>query len=288
MSVTVPAERVGAEAREMHWSKWVRQTLAVCGLELRRNAISKRSVLVYLIAALPAALTAALAAVPDVARELADPGAMLEVRANIYEGLVLRMSVFFGCAWVFMNLFRGEIVDRSLHYYFLCAVRREVVVVGKFLAGAAITIAIFSLTTLAVTFFLYLPLGSAASRHLLEGGGLQQAGSYFLMTALACVGYGALFLVIGLFFRNPIVPALVVYGWEAINFLLPPVLKRGSVIYYLHSLSPVPISEGPFALIAEPAPAWIAVPSLLLFALVLLTVAAWRIRRMEISYGSDT
>ena len=36
---------------------------------------------------------------------------------------------------------------------------------------------------------------------------------------LACVGYGAFFLVVGLFIRNPIVPALLLYGWEWLNFL---------------------------------------------------------------------
>jgi hypothetical protein len=96
-----------------------------------------------------------------------------------------------------------------------------------------------------------------------------------------------LFLIVGLFFRNPIVPALVIYGWEAINFLLPPVLKRISVIYYLHSLSPVPVPEGPFAMVAEPAPAWIAIAGLLLLAAVILVFAGLRIRRMELRYGGE-
>ncbi len=29
------------------------------------------------------------------------------------------------------------------------------------------------------------------------------------------------------------------------------------MIHYLNSLTPVPISEGPFAVVAEPTPAWI-------------------------------
>ncbi|MEN2577350.1 hypothetical protein AAER51_17970, partial [Acinetobacter baumannii] len=53
----------------------------------------------------------------------------------IYNTLILRTVIFFGCAWIFMNLFRGEIVDRSLHYYFLSAVRREVLITGKYLSG---------------------------------------------------------------------------------------------------------------------------------------------------------
>ena len=84
-----------------------------------------------------------------------------------------------------------------------------------------------------------------------------------------------------------IIPALMLYGWEWLNFLLPPVLKKVSVIHYLNSLVPVPISEGPFAVIAEPTPAWISVPGLLIVTTLVLIAAGTRIRHMEIGYGSD-
>ena len=114
-----------------------------------------------------------------------------------------------------------------------------------------------------------------------------QLFTYAGITLLACIGYGAFFIVVGLFFRNPIIPALALYGWEWLNFLLPPVLKKISVIHYLNSLVPVPLSEGPFAVVAEPTPAWISVPGLLIVTLLVLFVASRRIRRMEIRYGSD-
>jgi hypothetical protein len=50
---------------------------------------------------------------------------------------------------------------------------------------------------------------------------------------------------------------------------------------------PVPVSEGPFAVVAEPTPAWIAVPSLIVVTTLVLIVASYRIRRMEISYGNE-
>ena len=111
--------------------------------------------------------------------------------------------------------------------------------------------------------------------------------TYVVITVLACVGYGAFFMVVGLFFRNPIIPALVLYGWEWINFLLPPLLKKISVIHYLNPLIPVPLSEGPFAVVAEPTPAWISIPGLVIVTVLVLIVAGRRIRRMEIRYGSD-
>jgi len=55
----------------------------------------------------------------------------------------------------------------------------------------------------------------------------------------------------------------------------------------LNSLVPVPLSEGPLAVVAEPTPAWISVPGLLIVTLLVLFVAGRRIRRMEIRYGSD-
>ena len=62
---------------------------------------------------------------------------------------------------------------------------------------------------------------------------------------LACVGYGAFFLVAGMLFRNPILPAAAILIWEAINPFLPGVLKQFSVIYYLKSLCPVDIPSAP-------------------------------------------
>jgi ABC-type transport system involved in multi-copper enzyme maturation permease subunit len=208
--------------------------------------------------------------------------------AAIYGGLILRTLVFFGCAWVFMNLFRGEVVDRSLHYYFLAPVRREVLVVGKYLSGLIATVALFSITTIGSMLILYFSIYPTESAGYFAGGaGAGHLLSYLGVTILACVGYGAVFLLVGLRFRNPIIPGLLLYGWEWINFLLPPVLKKISVIHYLHSLVPVPVSEGPFAVLVEPTPAWISVPSLVLFTGVVLFLASLHIRRMEISYAGD-
>jgi hypothetical protein len=135
---------------------------------------------------------------------------------------------------------------------------------------------------------LYFPhFYSESERFFLDGPGLGQLLTYAGITILACIGYGAFFIVVGLFFRNPIIPALVLYGWEWINFLLPPLLKKVSVIHYLQSLTPVPLSDGPFAVVAEPTPAWIAIPSLIVVTIIVLVAASYRIRHMEIRYGSD-
>ena len=50
---------------------------------------------------------------------------------------------------------------------------------------------------------------------------------------------------------------------------------------------PVRIADGPFAVIADPVPAWLGVPGLLIFTTLVLIAAGMRIRRMEIAYGND-
>src|SRR5579863_5676357 len=63
--------------------------------------------------------------------------------AGVFQFFYLRLAIFFGCLGIFMNLFRGEILDKSLHFYFLAPIRREVLMVGKFLAGLLATCIIF-------------------------------------------------------------------------------------------------------------------------------------------------
>jgi hypothetical protein len=269
------------------WSLWLRQIAAIMRLDVKRNFFGKRAVLIYLLALMPIGLLSLMAILPP--GFAWDDFTQYPLRFSlIYNALILRTVVFFGCAWIFMNLFRGEIVDRSLHYYFLSALRREVLLTGKYLSGLLTSITLFTTVTVVSMFLLFFPhFFSPSVRFFLDGPGIGQLFTYAVITILACIGYGAFFMVVGLFFRNPIIPALVLYGWEWINFLLPPLLKKISVIHYLNSLVPVPLSEGPLAVVAEPTPAWISIPGLLIVTVLVLFVASRRIRRMEIRYGSD-
>jgi ABC-type transport system involved in multi-copper enzyme maturation permease subunit len=272
------------------WALWLRQIQAIVSLELKKNFLSRRSILIYLIALLPI-LPAILVFFVQKDEEFTF-NSLSTVYAILFHTLILRTVIFFGCAWIFMNLFRAELVDRSLHYYFLSAVRREVLVAGKYLSGLITSITLFTAATVLSMLLLYLPnFYTQSLRYFTEGRGLGELLTYAGITMLACVGYGAFFLVVGLFIRNPIIPALVLYGWEWLNFLLPPLLKKVSVIHYLNSMMPVPLSaaikEGPLAVVAEPTPAWISVPSMLLVTIVVLVLSAYRTRHMEIRYGND-
>jgi ABC-type transport system involved in multi-copper enzyme maturation permease subunit len=290
MRAAVEAQAVEPVVAGHDWSLWMRQIRAILRIEVKKNFWGRRAILIYLLTAIPVFLMFLLTVVD--AQASADIrgnwASAQEVFAMVYRILILQTIVYFGCAWIFMNLFRGEVVDKSLHYYFLCAVRREVLVAGKYISGVVASIVLFTMTTVGSLFFLYYARGYQASmNYLFDGPGLEQCLAYVGITILACVGYGAVFMVIGLFFRNPIIPALLAYGWEWVNFLLPPLLKKISIIHYLHSLSPIPVNEGPLATMVDPTPAWISIPSMIVFTAVVLILASVRIRRMEIKYGNE-
>jgi ABC-type transport system involved in multi-copper enzyme maturation permease subunit len=270
------------------WRLPARQVRAVFDLDVGRNLRGRRALPLALLGLAPVALFALVRAVVYVR---ANPVMVAEAErmfATAFHEFVVRWCLFFACAAVFLDLFRGEMADRTLHYYFLAPVRREGVVVGKYLAGLASTVLVLGGST-ALAYLLALstaPPGRAIA-HLTRGPGLAHLAAYLAMVALACLAYGALFLLIGLAFRNPILPALFVLVWEYINFLLPPALKHVSVSYYLYGLAPVPVTEGPVAIVAEPVSAPAAVASLCVLTFALVALAAWRARGMEIRYGAD-
>jgi hypothetical protein len=215
--------------------------------------------------------------------------------AGVFQFFFLRLAIFFGCVGVFTNLFRGEMLDKSLHFYLLTPIRREILAIGKYLAGLIATVVIFCGSTFLQLAALSLHFERSEISAYLAGGGWGQIAAYLGVTAAACVGYGSIFLAAGLLFKNPIIPAAMVLVWEGINMFLPAALKKVSVIFYLQSLSPVvalPDANMPALLkllitAAEPVPAVWAVLGLLIVTIVVLTVAARKARTLEINYSTD-
>ncbi|HEV7506390.1 MAG TPA: ABC transporter permease [Thermoanaerobaculia bacterium] len=281
------APNAPAAAPGLPWRRWAAQAGAVIRLDLRKGF--RRPVLLLLLAAAPVAI--ALIRVLFSAHAVHDRSDVAEgtnFYAWMYQVLILRLELFLAGVAVFGNLIRREVLDRTLHYYFLSPIRREVLIAAKYLTGVLVTFTLFGLSTLVSFVLAYLPHDwTAVSHFLFHGPGLHQLGSYLLVTFLACVGYGAVFLALGFFFKSPAIPALGMFAWESIHFLLPPLLKQFSVIHYLQSLCPVPISEGPLAVLSDAPSPWVSVIGLLVLAMVLVAVSGWRIRGMEISYDES-
>jgi ABC-type transport system involved in multi-copper enzyme maturation permease subunit len=214
--------------------------------------------------------------------------------ATVFQFFYLRLAIFFGCVGIFTNLFRGELLDKSLHFYLLAPIRREVLLVGKYLAGLIATVVIFTTSTALQLLAVGWHLTGPAMTEYLHGPGWRQIGAYLGVTALACLGYGSVFLAAGLLFRNPIVPAAVVLIWESANPFLPAALKKLSVIFYLQSMCPVvarpndmPALAALLMSSAEATPAVLAAGGLIVLTLAVLVLAARQARRLEINYSAD-
>jgi len=266
------------------------QAAAVFRLELRRLLFGRGVLLGAALGVLPVLLMAGWFAFNRFveAHPLAEAST---VYATMYSGFLVPLVVFFGCVAAFTQLVRREMRDRTLHYWLLAPVRRDLLLAGKFAAGVVATFTVFAISAILSYALAFAPYfgrdGGALSRFFLSGPGVGHLVAYLAATLLACVGYGAVFLLFAMLFRNAILPALAFYGWEWASFLMPPALKRLTVVHWLHGLVPVPVADGPFALLAEAPPAWLAAPGLLAFAAVLVAISTWRFRRMEVLYADD-
>jgi ABC-type transport system involved in multi-copper enzyme maturation permease subunit len=213
---------------------------------------------------------------------------VMAVMMHVY---FLRMALFFACLGVFTRLFRGEMAGRTLHYLFLAPLRREVLVVGKYVGATLGVAAVFGMGFTATFALLHLHHGAEGWAYVFHGRGLGALGAYLLTLTLASVGYGAIFLTLGLLLRNPAIPGLALLILEIFSGVLPSWLQRLTVIFYLKPLLPIAIpEEGPgalFSVVVEPVAWWLAVGGLLLFAASLVALSCWRARRLEINYSTD-
>jgi ABC-type transport system involved in multi-copper enzyme maturation permease subunit len=283
---------------ERPWGFWWTQVLAVMRLEMRKTLFSRRGIWVYFLAFAPVIIFAAHSIYMMKLGRAGDIGEDTHTFAGVFQLFYLRLAIFFGCVGIFMNLFRGEVLDKSLHYYFLAPVRRTVLLAGKFLSGLVAACLIFGISVVLQFVALYWYFNAnTRQEYFFHGQGLAHLAAYVGVTLLACLGYGAVFLVAGVMFRNPLLPTAAVLVWEGINPLLPAVLQRISVIFYLKSLCPVSLpgeisisSGNPLGFLAmnpSPASGFTAILSLLALTLAAIAFSGRLLRRMEIDYGSD-
>ena len=218
-----------------------------------------------------------------------------QIYAGVFQYFYLRLAIFFGCLGIFMNLFRGEMLDKTLHYWFLIPVRREVLLAGKYLAGLMASVLIFG-TGAVLSFVLMLwPQDEAQLSAFWQAEGAAHLFWYAAAAGLACAGYGSVFLASGLLLRNPILPAVVILAWESINGILPSLLQKLSVLYYVQALCPTPppVNTNAPLLVrllsapAEPPPAAVSVLGVVAVTAVVLWLSARAVRRLEINYGVE-
>lgn len=275
--------------QEAPWQLWTAQLTAFVQSETKRIFLKRRSLWIYLVAFAPVIiLMLVLIKEPSNGRDLETTTSFF---AWLFQVYYLRVAIFIACLGVFTWLFRGEIVEKTLHYHFLAPMRRELLVLGKFLAGMVATAAIFALGVFGSFFLVYAHDGAVGRTFIFNGPGLGHLAAYLGVTVLACIGYGSIFIALSLLIRNPILPAIFVLVWENFHSVLPSLLQKFSIMFYLKQLSPVSVpAEGFMALFSvgsDPVPPWLAVPGLLTLCAAILVFACFRIRKIEISYLAD-
>jgi len=267
------------------WIKWAEQVMVVAGFEMRKFRAGRKWFFPILLAAAPVTLVSLLL--------LFDPRPpnnveITQIFAVMFQTFMLRLMVLFGCALVFANLYRGDMVTRTIHFYLLTPVRREILVAGKYFAGLLITAVFYGGSVGIANMLIHSANGPAvANTHFFAGPGMSELSSYVGIAVLACVGYGSVFMLTGFLFKNPAIPAAFVLLWESANVFLPAALQKVSVVHYLQSIVPVPIPLGPFAVITAPSSVFASVSGLTVFTLAVLIVNGLMMRRAEIDYSSD-
>ena len=269
-------------------SLWLRQISSIIRIEVKKSLLSKRALTVCGLTMIPIVLMAIFGLEHDHEDGSNNIEQARRAYAYIYSSLILGAVVFLGSAIIFTTLFRGEILDCSIHYYLLAPVRRVILVSGKYLAGLISAFVLFGMATIVCYLLIYLPYG--ATRFVLDvssGIVISQISIYLGITLLGCIGYGALFMATGLLFRNPLLPVAFIMGWELMHFVLPPALKLFSVVHYLKGLLPLPLDEGPLAIIVTPPPLWISILGILGLAVVASAVTLVVLERFEIRYTEE-
>ena len=268
---------------------WWMQAKRLTRIELRRNLFSWRASWIYFLAFVPT-LIILIHSIVD-AHDPSSIGDDTQMLASIVQLYYIRLAVFFGCLGIFSRLIRGEMIERSLHFYLLSPVRREVLLLSKFTAGSATALLFFVTATTANFALTYLPFGAAGRDYLFNGPGIEQLEAYVLIIVLGCLGYGAVFLLLSMMFKNPTPGALLFLGWEAVNPVLPSLLQKFSVASYLRHLMPVNIgAKGLIAVLTvetEPVAGWVATLGLLLLITAVLLYSCYRIRTLEIRYTTE-
>ena len=271
------------------WKLGWTQSQRLIQVEVRRNLFARRAAWIYFLAFIPTLIILVHLFVDRHRQNGIEQDT--KVLAVIMQLYYVRLGVFFGCLGIFSRLIRGEMMERSLHFYLLSPVRREILLLSKFAAGSISALLLFVSATLANFLLIYVGYGAAGRDYVLNGPGLGQLGSYLLIVTLGCLGYGAVFLLFSLVFRNPMPAALLLLGWEAVNPVLPSVLQKLSVASYLRHLMPIEIgAEGIFALLTvqtNPVPVWVATFGLLLLIALVLVCSCYRMRTLEIRYATE-
>jgi len=169
------------------------------------------------------------------------------------------------------SLVADEVDGRTLTYLLTRPITRSAILAGKFAAYLATTLSL-ALPAAVVTFFLLATAPGGPGAGAAVGDLFRDLG----VMALTLVAYGALFALLGVLLRRPVIPGLLfLYGWELLANL-PGYLPRLTLTAWLRSLiHHRPAQEGLAELFGQVLPAGEGLAVLLLATAAFLAAAAW-------------
>jgi ABC-2 type transport system permease protein len=167
-------------------------------------------------------------------------------------------------------LIADEVEGRTLTYLVTRPITRPAIFAGKFAAYLVTTLCL-TLPSCVLAFTLLLGTGGAAGL----GASAVDLLRDLAVLALTLLVYGALFALLGVLLKRPVIPGLVfLYGWELLANL-PGYLPRLTLTAWLRSLvSHRPAQEGLAGLFQQVLPPEQALPVLLAATALFLYAAA--------------
>lgn len=243
---------------------------AVFDLSLEGMVWTRRSLLMVALVAMPVVLAVAYRVALASGAEMppAPPQDLYALVVAVYwvRNVLPLAALFYATALV-----ADEVEGRTLTYLFTRPLTRASLFAGKF-AAYLVTALSLALPAAVVTFFLLLTAPRAPGVGAAVGDLFRDLG----VMALALVAYGALFALVGVLLKRPVIPGLMfLYGWELLANL-PGYLPRLTLTAWLRSLiRHRPAQEGLAGLFQQVLPWEQALPVLLLASAVFLALGAW-------------
>jgi len=243
---------------------------AVFDLSLEGMLWTRRTLLMGLLVALPVAVAVAYRVVLAT-----QPAARMLPAGDLYAVIVaiywIRNVLPLAALFYATSLVADEVDGRTLTYLVTRPLTRPAIFAGKFAAYLVTTLSL-ALPAVVLTFFALLSAPGASGVSAAAPDLLRDLGAM----ALALLAYGALFALLGVLLKRPVIPGLMfLYGWELMANL-PGYLPRFTLTAWLRSLvHHRPAEQGLAGLFQQVLPAGQGLAVLVAVSAVLLAAGAW-------------
>jgi ABC-type transport system involved in multi-copper enzyme maturation permease subunit len=248
----------------------------VFDLSLEGMIWSRRSLLMALLVGLPVLLAVVYRVVlaADIPSRGVPPLDLYALVVAVYwiRNVLPLMALFHAT-----SLIADEVEGRTLTYLLTRPLTRPAIFAGKFAAYLATSLGI-ALPSVVLTFFLLVTARDWSG----VGASVPDLFRDLGVMTLTLLAYGALFSLLGVLLRRPVIPGLLfLFGWELMANL-PGYLPRLTLTAYLRSLiHHRPAQEGLSGLFGQVLPTGLSLAVLLLSTALFLAAAAWLFSQRE-------